>query len=434
MNVFLVRRFAVCMFLSGAIAVQAAEPSPLSINESVMNGPPLPLQEAIRRTLGANPELAVFGYDLRAQDGQILQAGVRPNPELALDVEDVLGTGDHEGLRTAQTTLSLHQVLERGARDRRVDAASAGRAVLNAELAEKRLDTAAETARRFVHVLSDQAQLEVTHEALTLAGKTVEAARLRVNAARSPAAELVRAEAAQARADLDHQHAEHELLTSRRQLAALWGETEPAFGLAQGKLLVLPPLQAYEALRTRLAGNPSLTRFIAEARLRDAEIRLAEQRRIPAWQVSAGLRHYNDSGDVAGVFGLSIPLPWHNPAQGFVVEAEAKRAQVDASRHAAEVQTLTKLFEWFQVLKQARNEAETLERTVLPKMQEALRQTEYAYARGRYGYTELVAAQQEVLALKRARIQAAVNAQSTAIEIDRLTGTLPGDAAQDVSP
>ena len=434
MDVLLARRLAVCALLSGSLAAFAASPPATAEVEVEVSGPPLPLREAIRRTLEANADLAVFGYELRAQEGRVLQAGFQPNPELSVDVEDALGTGDHSGLRVAQTTISLHQVLERGASARRVDAASAGRSLLDAELSEKRLDTAAEAARRFVQVLSDQAQLELTHEALTLAAKTVDAARLRVRAARSPAAELARAEAAQARADLDRQHAEHQLLTSRRQLAALWGETEPAFGPVQGALLELPPLQAYETLRTRLAGNPSLARFVAEARLRDAEVRLAEQSRRQAWQVSAGIRRHNDSDDFSGVFGVSIPLPWRNPAQGLVAEANAKREQVDASRHAAEVQTLTKLFEWFQQLKQARTEADTLEHTVLPKMQDALRQTEYAYARGRYGYTELVSAQQELLVLQRARIQAAANAQTTAIEIDRLTGTLPGGTAQEVTP
>lgn len=394
--------------------------------ETPLTGPPLHLREAVARSLEANPDLAVFAYELRAQAGRAQQAGLAPNPELTIELEDALGTGTRSGLKAAQTTLSLRQILERGAREQRVQVSESARGLLDAELAEKRLDVAAETARRYVHVLADQAQLEVTHEATQLVAQTVEAAELRVRAAKAPAAELARAQAALARANLDHEHAEHELLTSRRQLAAQWGEAEPAFGIAAGDLLTLPDSAAFTELSQRCKSNPGLLKFVAEQRVRDAELRLAEQRRKPAWQVMAGVRHNNASQDVAGVFGVSIPLTWRDRGQGAIAEAQARADQVPVGRTAAEIRTLTQLFEWFQELKHARAEAETLSTQVLPRMQEALQQTEYAYARGRYGYIELVAAQRELLDIKRARIKAAADAHRFATEIDRLTGIVPG--------
>lgn len=405
--------------LLGLPSLLRAEP------ETPLDGPPIRLETAIRQALARNPDLAVFAEEFRIQDGRTVQAGLAPNPTLNLSVEDALGSGSRSGFRAAEQTLSLSQVLERGARQRRIDAAEAGTGLLEADRLEKRVDTAAETARRYGHVLSDQAQLAVTHEASELAQRTVEAARKRVKAGAAPSAEVARAEAALALANLEHEHAEHELLTSRRQLAALWGEREPAFGRAEGELLELPSLAPFEALAERLKANPALLRFIAEQRVRDAELRLAEQRRRPAWQFSAGLRRFSEGNDIAGVFSLQIPLPFNDRGQGEIAEAQARAEQVGLRRSAAEIASLTQLFEWFQELKHARTAADTLTTQVLPRMDKALRQTEYAYARGRYGYQELVAARKELFEARRARIQAAADAWQFATEIDRLTGVLP---------
>ena len=386
----------------------------------------LTLSDVVQRTLQSSPELKAFGYELAAQEGRVLQAGVSPNPELAVDVEDAYGSGSRRGTSNMQTTVSLRQVLERGALAKRLAVASEGRKLLDAELVEKRLDAASEAARRFYRVLSDQARLQLTHEATALAEKTVEAARLRVRAAKVPVAELDRAEAMLSRTRLEHEDVEHELLTSRRQLAASWGDTEALFGKALGQLTELPALAPYENLTSRIRNSPGLLKFSSEARLREAELKLAEQRRKPAWTLSAGLRRFEAGDDFAGVVGVVIPLTFRDRSAGFIATAQAQLDQVDARRTASEVRALTQLFELFQEMQHARHVVETLDQQVLPRVGKALAQTNYAYERGRYGYLELVAAQRELLDVKRARIQAAVDAHIYATEIDRLTGAVPG--------
>lgn len=408
-------RHCACVLALAPLCASAIEVAPGA-------GEPLTLSQAVERSLAANPDLKAFGYELLAQDGRTRQAGVAENPELVIEVEDALGSGSRQGLRSAQSTLSLRQVLERGAPARRVAVATAGRSLLEIELDEKRLDLAAEVARRYIRVLSDQARLQLTHEATALAERTVEAARLRVRAAKAPEAELARADAALARTRLDHEDVEHELLTSRRQLAALWADSEAGFGEVLGELSQLPVLEPYQTLAGRIRSNPSLFKFGSEARLREAELRLAEQRRKPAWTLTTGVRRYEAGDDVAAVFGLSIPLPFRDRAEGSIASAQARFEQVDASRSATELRLLTQLFELSQELQHALHAAQTLDREVLPRLQDAMQQTEYAYQRGRYGYQELLAAQRELLEVKRTRIQVAVDAHGYATEIDRLTG------------
>lgn len=399
-----------------------------------VHGESLSLHQAISRTLLSNPELEAFAFELTAQDGRTLQAGLAANPELVLDLEDALGTGSRSGIAELQTTLSLRKIFEPGALARRVAAAQAGRAVLDAELLEKQLDTAAETARRFARVLADQARLEVAREAISLAEQAVAAVRIRVNAAKSPDAELARAVAALARVQLEHEDAEHEWLTGKFQLAAMWGAREATFDQARGELEHLPERESFAALSARIKNNPSLTKFTSETQLREAELRLAEQRRKPAWQLAAGIRRFEAGNDFAGVFNVTVPLSFGDRGQGNIAAAQAKLQQVDATRNASEVRLLSQLFALHQELGHARHVSQKLASDVLPKLTEALRQTEYAYQRGRYGYLELVAAQRELLELKRTRIQASVDAYGYAIELDRLTGTVPSPTNAATTP
>src|SRR5262245_31632017 len=46
------------------------------------------LAEALARTLRSNPELAVYDWEIRMAEARVLQAGVRPNPELSIDIEN----------------------------------------------------------------------------------------------------------------------------------------------------------------------------------------------------------------------------------------------------------------------------------------------------------------------------------------------------------
>ena len=388
----------------------------------------LTLHEAIARSASANPELKAFEYVLSAQDGRTLQAGLKPNPELVVDIEDALGTGERRGFSGAQTTIALHQKFERGEAQARIAAARAGHRALDAELHEKRLDVSAETARRFARILSDQARMQLMQEAINLAQQSLAAAQVRVQAAKAPEAELARAAAQLARAELDYEDSEHEWLTAKHQLAALWGASQPDFGSAIGSMENLPKLASFDQYSVRIDANPSVQKFKTEFALRQTELRLAEQRRKPAWELNAGVRRFEQGNDFAGVVGIRMPLTWNDHGQGQTATAQANLAKVDADRQATQVTLLAHLFSLYQELAHALHVIKKLDAEVLPRMRDALKQTEYAYARGRYSYLELLSAQRELLEISVAKIQAESDALRYAIEIDRVIGEVPGTA------
>lgn len=387
-------------------------------------GPAITLREALDRTLQSNPDLAAYQFVLKAQDGRITQAGLKPNPTFTADLENVLGTGATKGVDAAELTLGLSQLIELGGlRDKRVASAQLAREGLEVEGHIARLDTVAETARRFVNLVAQQEEHQLTHLAVELAEKTSAAVERRVQAAKSPLAERDRAAVALERARSDDAHTEHQLLASRYELAASWGSVSPDFEVAAADLYTLPPVEDYPTMVAALANTPDLNRYLSEARLRESEITLALAGRRPGIEVGVGVRRLQADDDTALVFSVGAPLALKNRNQGLVQEAQALRDGANAQRTAAMVKARAQLFGNHRELLDRQRQITALRERALPRMEAALANTEYAYERGRYSYLELVDAQRELLAVRRELIEAAQQYYLTLIEIERLTGS-----------
>jgi len=399
-----------------AVSAHAADPNP-----------PLTLEQAISAAMQSDPRLRTYSFRFRAEDAKAQQAALRPAPEASFELENVAGTGDVGGFDAAEATFALSQVIELGEkRDARIGTALASRNALAIEREAAELDVLAEVTRRFIAVAERQEQLQLLRDAVELAEHTVAASERRVNAAKSPHAELDRARIALDRAKLDERGAQIELDAARRQLAATWGETELTLngtqvGDVKADLYALPPTGNFADLVAGLAGNPDFLLFASEARLRDAELRLAASQRKPDVTLGAGVRHIEESNDQAFVFSVSMPLFPARRADPLASEARAKRELVDAQRRQAEVRAQATLYELHQQLQRVILQARTLRDDIQPRSAEALKETEYAYERGRYGYIELVDAQREYLAVREALIEAAASAHTLRAEIERLT-------------
>jgi cobalt-zinc-cadmium efflux system outer membrane protein len=387
------------------------------------SGAALTLSDALSRAIEANPDLKAFAFELPALAGRREQAGLRPNPEIGLEVENVTGSGEFRGAKSAEITLALSQLIELGGkRGLRVGVVDAAYGLAESDLAVQRLDLAAEVLRRFVQAAQNQELLALSARRIELAGRTLTTVQDRVNAALASAAEGHRATAARDRALLDRQTAERRLQSSLHRLAALWGEANPGFASVAADLYALPEVADFEALMERLGASPDLTRLLTEARLRDAELHLAEAQRRPDVTVGGGLRRLEASDDMALVFSVQMPLQIHDRNQGAIREARVRREQLDVEYEALLNRARAELFGFYQELQQARADTETLRGQVLPELEEALRQTESAYELGRYSYLELVDAQRSLIEVNGELIDAAARYHSTLAEIERITG------------
>lgn len=79
-----------------------------SVPASVDNGNPtavVTLPRALSLALMKNPELAAFSWEVRAGEARTLQAGLSPNPEIGVEIEEFAGSGDRQGVDAATSTV-----------------------------------------------------------------------------------------------------------------------------------------------------------------------------------------------------------------------------------------------------------------------------------------------------------------------------------------
>ncbi len=383
----------------------------------------LTLTTAVAAALRGNPDLAASAYALSAAEARITQAALRPNPELDLELENFAGSGVAQGVDVLETTLRLSQVVELGGkRGLRVSAAQADLDVLTLEQRARELDVLAELTRRFVDVAAAQERLRVSVEAATLAQRSLDAIAARVAAARSPEVERSRASIALTRARIERRQAESQLQGARVALSASWGSPVPRFTAVRANLFELPRALAFDDLARRIDQTPELLRFASDARLKAAELQLARAQARPNLAFALGVRRLDATNDAALVAGFSMPLPLSDRNQGAIREAQARASESQALRDAALVRMRAALFSLHQELEATQARVESLRNDALPEAQLALEQTRSGYERGRFSFLELATAQEELLAIRAAAIDAAADYHRLFVELERLTG------------
>ena len=383
----------------------------------------LTLRDALALALTENPELAPFAWEARANEARILQAGLRLNPELGLQVEDVLGTGDFSGGQEAQITLLLSQVIELGGkRSARTELASQARGVTKSDYELKRVEVLGDVTQRFIQVVANQHALDLALTNRQLAEDALRTVQERVTAGKGSALEERKAQVALARGELLVEGARHELNAARKKLAASWRSSRPVFERAEADLFALKPVPNFEEFAGRISKSPEIARWVSEKKLREAEIKLADARRVPNVTAWGGTRRLEGPGEQSFLFGFSMPLQFFDRNQGGVAEARALLGRTEAEQKAAEVRLGMVLLGLYEEMAHDAHIMEGVQKDILPKAEDALAISREGFAQGRFSYLEVLDAQRTVFDVKQEYIRAATSYHQFLVEMERLIG------------
>jgi cobalt-zinc-cadmium efflux system outer membrane protein len=384
-----------------------------------------------------NPELAAFSYEIRKRDAEALQAGIKPNPEMSVEVENFGGNGDASGSESAETTIMLGQLIPMGGKIRkRVQVASLNRDLSQWDYEAKRLETMKEVAQRFVRVLVAQEKLKIAREKITLAEEMVDVARRRYQAGDTSIVDETRAQAAKASSRIQFHKAGYDLNTARNELAAMWGSAEPTFKYAAGNLHNMRGVPQWQHLTTLISTNPEVARWACEMSKRWAELRLAEAERIPDVTAGFGVRRINqlpeeveDAGDrpipndTALVAGISFPLPIFDRNQGNILAAKASIGKGGQESRAAATRVQSALARSYNALNSAYAEATAIQHDVIPALQSVYDRITIGYRERQKGYLDLLVAQSSLVEVRERHVEALGNYHNALAELESLVGT-----------
>ncbi|CAA0105151.1 Cobalt-zinc-cadmium resistance protein CzcC [BD1-7 clade bacterium] len=406
-----------CLLIAAPLSAQAQNAAPATPETNSIN-----LAWAIKQTLLKNPTLSEYPYHFRAREADVIQADIGPQLLLDVVVDNSLGTGEKRRLDDAETTILFSQQIELGdKRQRRISLARASVNRLQADYEIVRLDTLAETTRRYYEVLRLQAlqtwnsrRISKERDALDVIERRAKAgavgqadvSKMRLQSERSIARQTVQA---------------GELSNARLALSSMWN-AQSEFDTVLGDLTTMPALPDAEQITASVNETPEFIRLRMQQQEALANLNLQTANSDPNVTIKAGVQHFQATNDVGLAFGFSMPLQVENPNRGRLAVARAELDLAMAREGFGLEQLRLSLLKILDTLDYQAQHADNLQRKLLPIANTLLSDIQHGYERGRYGVLQLVDAQNELFNVEREMIETQILIYSYLLEMERITG------------
>lgn len=394
-----------------------------SLTPAVAWSEPAPAFPELLRAAETAPRTREADAGVDQAEGQLRQAGTRPNPEVGISVESFAGSGPYRGFDQAETTVEVSQTFELGGkRPARVGSARAELAVARARRTQARADLAHDLAIAYAEAEAAARKVGQAEVALTLAMEDARIATAFVEAGREAEVRAIQARSAvaAARADLDAAKVAADEALAR--LSAMSGAAMPFTSLSGSLLTLSPPVTANTSIDVMTV--PAVIVAIAERDAAASRVQVERTRAAPDATVSVGARRYAGDDATALVAGVSVPLPVFDQNRGAVSAAQAElraaEARLDGVRGEAEADIRIG-YRQIGVAESQVAAAAEVERAA----EEVYRLTRIGYESGRLPLSEVVAARRALSEARLRTLDAQLNRVRAEAAIARLQGRAP---------
>jgi outer membrane protein, heavy metal efflux system len=340
--------------------------------------------------LANNPALAVYAARVDAIRGDMIQAGIAPNPVAGYASSEIgeEGTAGQQGGFVGQEFITAGKLrLSRSV-------AGADVRVTQEQYQAQRLRVLNDVRLAFVDALISQRRVEISERLLVISQRAVEIADLSAKSEEATRADFLQARVEAGSARILLNNSRNELVASWRVLGAVAGVSELPPTKLKGELTSESNLISFDEAAGQLR---SQSPEAAAARGRVVRERLALQRaiaqRIPNVEVQATLQHDNASHDDIVGIQAGLPIPFWNRNQGGIVRAEADLVAAQNDVRRVQLDLERRLAITFQYYENARQQVATYEETILPDANSSLDLVTRGYQAGEFGYLMLLTSQ-----------------------------------------
>lgn len=376
------------------------------------------LSDALTRAADYDPAAPASSARIQAAKSGVDQAGMSPNPVLGVEVEDFSGSGRYARFGQSQVTLYYEEMWERGGkREARTDVASAELALAQGRGTLKVLDLAAQVQAAWVEALAAQAAIASAEERFTVAQQLEREVARRAAHALDPVYVRERMRTGVAQARIARDQAMEAARIARIALAAHWGGNAD-FTLEQ------TPFALLDTEERPLSYSPDLTILAAERDAATARVGFEKARAVQDPTLRAGIRRFSDGNDVAVVFGVSIPLAFHDTNRGNIARAQSERLAAEVDIAAARIEREREIARLARARSAMANEIKAINAEILPSAERAVALVRDGFKRGGTAFSllEVTEAQDVLIGARSRRIELLRRFHLEGARLDRLTG------------
>ena len=387
-------------------------------HESPVPAGPLDLTALISLARSQNPDLAAAAARITEAQGEVVQAGLYPNPTVGYtgnEINQGPGTAGQQGVFVNQ------DVVTGGKLDVARQAATHGLTAADWQAVSRWFETVARVRSAYYELLAARM---VLRESERIVGQFEEGLRKAESLARAGTVldyevRRFRIELTQARNRVGS--ARERLAAAERLLATAVGVGRLPAPVVAADLPINPPAIEFDPAAAASEQGSYLREAAALSEQAREQVRLAELQNVPNLQVqTAGAYDYASRAAIANV-QVGVTLPVWNRNEGNILAAQGRLVQARAAVGQARVRVRERLTAAYQRYRNARRQVDLYEKQILPDARTALEQVERVYeARGERFFETLDA--RRVLAQARIDyIQALGDAWQAVSEIEALT-------------
>lgn len=381
---------------------------------------PLTIERAVEVALLRHPDLASASALIAVAQGNVVQAGLYPNPMVGFIGDQI---GSRGGAGGQQGPFVSQELVTAGKLQVSQSAAMEALTATQWQAITRRFDLETKVRAAFYEALTAQREVSENEAIVKIASENYEASQKIEKAGRGSQPDVLRA-----RVELESN--QNKLIAAKKRLEASWPLLANMMGMPGAVIVPLegnletskPDYQLAALQETVLSKNSELMQL--QANIAEAEKLITRSRleNIPNVDVKVHpLYDYTESiGQISFEVGMRMPI-W-NKNQGNIQAAEAELVRRSNELNAIKLRLSDRVIMAHQRFITAREQAGKFEKDLLPQAIEALRLTKAAFESGdaKYDYTALLDAQRTLAQARLSYVQTLGELWKAAAEIEGL--------------
>lgn len=359
----------------------------------------LSLDAALELCDKGHPRLQEMKARLQGAEGQILQAGLLPNPSLVARVEQIPLRGSAD--KFIQPILGISQDISIGGRlSRAENLAKKEQAKAQQALEVERRELHRKVRGRFATALYMTRVAELKRSTRSLMDELVRISELRVKAGDNSPDDLARAELETLRIEVETARIENLRRRAMIDLASALGNPNLSIKGLSGHLEERLEIGRAKWLLKQLDKTRELRLADAEIESHEARVALIESERVPDISVDLFYRRLEDDNIDSIDFGVRIPLGIFDRRQGDLITARAKVDEGRSRRKRIRAQLESRIKKAGLSLRNALARSTLLRDKVLPRAKTLLSSAKIRFEAGDIGLSELLIRRREDVSLQ----------------------------------
>lgn len=359
---------------------------------------PVTVDDFVRLAVERNPRLAKANLAIDAARGRHLQAGLYPNPDVAVNWDELgdRSSPDRLGILTApkitQTIVTGGKLtLAQAVAAREVDQATL-------ELISERFAVVGSVRAAFYEAFALQRRADILAELVKLADEAVAKGKVLLDANPPQIARLdfIQLEVERERFRAELQAVRKELPGAYRRLAAVAGNNAAIPPNVAGTFDGLPEYDPDRVREAVLTYHPQARSARVGVERAQAAVKRAEAEPIPNVSVYAGYIRQFENRSHDGAVGVSMPVPVWNRNQGNIRAAQAELGMAIQTVGQTENELAARVAAAYQTYASARERAAVYQKELIPRAEETYRLSLTAFKGGQFDYLRVIQAQRAI--------------------------------------